>query len=173
MPNKTIRQTEPAPSVADAAEAREPVMRGMADRSRLGRKLTIFDFCTFPQNPGGFGTSERYHRRTVGDKQYERDIVKLRGKAKRKRAASLAGAAIAIMLLPMPTGAHAQQRTIYDASGKVSGRATTDSGGATTVYDAAGRVTGRTSTGSDGTTKFFDAGGRNVGSVTPTKQQSK
>ena len=37
-------------------------------------------------------------------------------------------------------------RTFYDASGRVSGRSTTDSGGSTTIYDASGRVTGRTST---------------------------
>ena len=53
-------------------------------------------------------------------------------------------------------------RTFYDASGRVSGRSTTDSGGSTTIYDASGRVTGRTSTSGNHTT-IYDASGRNVG----------
>jgi YD repeat-containing protein len=34
----------------------------------------------------------------------------------------------------------AQQRTIYDASGRIAGHVTTDSQGTTTIYDAAGGV---------------------------------
>ena len=62
--------------------------------------------------------------------------------------------------------AQAQQRTIYGADGKVTGRATTDSQGSTTIYDAAGRVTGRTSTDSSGTTTIYGADGHKAGSVT-------
>jgi YD repeat-containing protein len=142
--------------------------------SRLGRKLTTLDFIAVPQNPGGFSLSERYHRRLVGDQQYERDIAKLRSRAKRMLAASKACAAVAIVLLLMPTGAHAQQREFYDTrTGKSIGRATPDSSGSVTIYDPAGRVTGRTSTDSAGTTTFYDASGRNVGSVTTPQKREK
>jgi hypothetical protein len=40
--------------------------------TRLGRRLTILDFCTFPKNPGGFATSERYLRRLLGDKEFQK-----------------------------------------------------------------------------------------------------
>ena len=77
---------------------------------------------------------------------------------------------IALALLA-PTAAQAQQRTIYGADGKVTGRVTTDSQGSTTIYDASGRVTGRTSTDSQGTTTIYDASGRRTGSVTGPKPQ--
>ena len=57
----------------------------------------------------------------------------------------MAGAAVALALL-IPTDALAQSRTFYDASGRVTGRSITGSGGSTTIYGADGRVTGRTST---------------------------
>jgi hypothetical protein len=47
--------------------------------------------------------------------------------------------ALAITLM-LPTVAEAQQRTHYDASGKVLGRAVTGSNGSSTFYDAAGRA---------------------------------
>ena len=78
---------------------------------------------------------------------------------------SLAAVAIVLALLTV-SGAPAQQRTIYGADGKVTGRVTTDSANSTTIYDAAGRVTGRTSTDSQGTTTIYDANGRSTGSVT-------
>ena len=68
-------------------------------------------------------------------------------------------------LLAMVAPADAQQRTIYDSSGKVVGRTATDTQGSTTVYDAAGKVTGRLST-SGNTTTIYDAAGRNVGKTT-------
>jgi YD repeat-containing protein len=73
-------------------------------------------------------------------------------------------AAIALMAF-LPAGALAQSRTYYGADGKVVGRSTTDSGGATTIYGGSGRVTGRTSTDSSGTTTIYDADGRRIGSV--------
>ena len=78
--------------------------------------------------------------------------------------------AVALALL-MPTGVLAQSssRTFYDASGRVSGHSTTDSGGSTTIYE---RVTGRTSTSGNQTT-IYDASGRNVGRVTTTKPQGR
>jgi YD repeat-containing protein len=79
---------------------------------------------------------------------------------------------LAIMLaLLVPTEVLAQSRTFYDASGRVTGRSTTDSSGSTTIYDASGRVINRTSTDSQGTTTIYDAGGRNVGSA--TKQEKR
>ncbi|HEY2243432.1 MAG TPA: hypothetical protein VGH47_04310 [Xanthobacteraceae bacterium] len=38
-----------------------------------------------------------------------------------------------------------QQRTFYDANGRVTGRAATDSQGTTTYYDSRGNVVGRSS----------------------------
>jgi YD repeat-containing protein len=89
----------------------------------------------------------------------------------RARPATLAGLAVALALL-IPTGVLSFSRTFYDASGRVSGHSTTDSGGATTIYDASGRVTGRTATSGNQTT-IYDASGRNVGRVTTTKPQGK
>jgi YD repeat-containing protein len=75
----------------------------------------------------------------------------------------------AFVALALTVGAAmAQQRTIYDASGRVTGRASTASQGTTTFYDASGRVTGRTSTSSSGTTTVYDANGRAVGRITGT-----
>ncbi len=51
---------------------------------------------------------------------------------------------VAILLL-WPHKAHGQQRTVYGADGRVSGRAATDTQGTTTYYDAGGRVTARAS----------------------------
>ena len=60
-------------------------------------------------------------------------------------------AGVAIMLMLLQTAALAQSRTFYDSSGRVSGRSTTGTNGATTYYGADGRVTGRASTNSSGT----------------------
>jgi YD repeat-containing protein len=79
--------------------------------------------------------------------------------------------ATAFVALVMTAGAViAQQRTIYDASGRVTGRASTDSQGTTTFYDANGRVTGRSSISSSGTTTVYDANGRAVGRITGTRK---
>jgi YD repeat-containing protein len=54
-----------------------------------------------------------------------------------------------ILALALLTGqAQAQQRTFYDARGKVVGRAATDSQKTTTFYDAAGRKVGQATKGS-------------------------
>jgi YD repeat-containing protein len=48
---------------------------------------------------------------------------------------------LGLLTLALMTGAaSAQQRTIYDASGKRLGSATTDSQGTTTNYDARGKI---------------------------------
>jgi hypothetical protein len=60
-------------------------------------------------------------------------------------------AIIAIVLALFSTDALAQSRTYYDSSGRVSGRSTTGTNGATTFYGSDGRVTGRASTSSNGT----------------------
>ena len=83
--------------------------------------------------------------------------------------ASLIGFAVALALL-MPTDALAQQRTIYGADGRVIGRESTSTSGATTIYGSDGRVTGRTTTNSSGTVTVYDADGRRTGTVTTTKQ---
>ena len=72
---------------------------------------------------------------------------------------------ITILLLLVSTNVMAQQRTFYDANGRVTGRQATHSNGSTTIYDASGRVTGRTSTDSQGTTTIYDASGRKIGST--------
>jgi YD repeat-containing protein len=72
---------------------------------------------------------------------------------------------ITILLLLVSTNVLAQQRTFYDANGRVTGRQATHSQGSKTIYDASGRVTGRTSTDSQGTTAIYDASGRKIGST--------
>jgi YD repeat-containing protein len=62
-------------------------------------------------------------------------------------------------VLLIPTAAMAQQKTFYDASGRVIGTATT-SGNQTTFRDDRGRTTGRSATDTQGTTTFYDASGR-------------
>src|SRR5262245_49052303 len=62
-------------------------------------------------------------------------------------------------VLLIPTAAMAQQKTFYDASGRVIGTATT-SGNQTTFRDDRGRTTGRSATDSQGTTTLYDASGR-------------
>jgi len=68
----------------------------------------------------------------------------------------------------MTGAASAQQRTFYDSSGKVVGRSSTDSSGATTNYDSRGNVISREST-SGNTTTIYDARGRDVGRVTTNR----
>jgi len=73
---------------------------------------------------------------------------------------------LALLTLAALTGAaSAQQRTIYDASGKVTGRSSTSSSGAATNYDARGRIVGRESTNGNQTT-VYDARLRKVGRFT-------
>jgi len=62
-------------------------------------------------------------------------------------------------VLLIPTAAMAQQKTFYDASGRVIGTATT-SGNQTTFRDDRGRTTGRSAIDSQGTTTLYDASGR-------------
>jgi YD repeat-containing protein len=69
------------------------------------------------------------------------------------------------LALSFATAAHAQQRTLYDAFGRVVGRAATDSQGSTTLYDSSGRVVAR-DTKSGNTTTIYDATGRNMGKTT-------
>jgi hypothetical protein len=73
------------------------------------------------------------------------------------------------LALVMPTAALAQQRTIY-RDGKVIGRESTGTDGASTFYDSTGRAVGRSSTSSSGTTTYFDARGRKTGTVTETSK---
>ena len=69
---------------------------------------------------------------------------------------------LALIALAATTGnAQAQSRTLYDASGKVVGRSSTDSSGTVTNYDSRGRVISRETMTGD-TTTVYDAGGRSV-----------
>ena len=72
---------------------------------------------------------------------------------------------LAALTLAMASEASAQQRTLYDASGRVVGRSSTDSQGTVTNYDARGRVISREST-TGNTTTIYDASGRSVGRFT-------
>jgi hypothetical protein len=48
---------------------------------------------------------------------------------------------LALLTLALMTGAaSAQQRTLYDASGGIAGRSSTDSSGTVTNYDARGKI---------------------------------
>ena len=71
-------------------------------------------------------------------------------------------AALALAVL-LPATALAQQRTIYGADGKVTGRVATDSQGSVFV--------GRTSTNSQGKTTIYDVNGRKTGSVTTNRSK--
>jgi len=73
---------------------------------------------------------------------------------------------IALATLVAMTGAAlSQQRTLYDNSGRVIGRCSTDSQGTVTTYDARGKVISReTTTGN--TTTIYDSAGRAVGRFT-------
>ncbi|KRR23185.1 hypothetical protein CQ14_33575 [Bradyrhizobium lablabi] len=65
----------------------------------------------------------------------------------------------------LATKVSAQQRTFYDATGKIVGRSSTDSQGTVTNYDSRGRAISRETT-SSGTTTVYNASGRNVGRFT-------
>ena len=70
---------------------------------------------------------------------------------------------LALLTLALMTGAaSAEQRTFYDASGKIVGRSSTNSAGTTTNYDSRGRVISREHT-SGTTTTIYDASGRVLG----------
>ena len=76
------------------------------------------------------------------------------------------------VLVAMTGAALPQSRTFYDSTtGRITGRSTTDSGGATTYYGADGRVIGRSATTGNSTTTIYNAGGHNVGRVvtSPTR----
>ncbi len=75
---------------------------------------------------------------------------------------------VLLTLAMLTDAASAQQRTFYDASGKVVGRSATDSQGTVTTYDSRGRVISRETTTGNQTT-IYDARGRNVGKVTTNR----
>jgi YD repeat-containing protein len=72
---------------------------------------------------------------------------------------------VATMLFVLHNCTASAQQIFYDASGKIVGRASTDSQGSTTFYDAGGKVTGRSAKSGE-TTTLYDAAGRNIGRVT-------
>ncbi len=72
----------------------------------------------------------------------------------------------AILTTLVLTGAaSAQQRTLYDSSGRAVVRSVTGSNGAVTNYDAKGRVMSRETTSRNRTTTIYDAGGHTIGRV--------
>ena len=74
------------------------------------------------------------------------------------KAFCLASLALSVLVMP----ASAQQRTFYDSSGRVTGRAVTG-GNTTTFYDSYGRVTGRGTTNSSSSTTIYESSGRTTG----------
>ena len=84
------------------------------------------------------------------------------------------GVVVALVALIIMTGAAlAQERTLYDSSGRVVGRASTDSQGTTTFRDAGGRTTGRESPNGSGGTTIYDPGGRAIGRTTGGKDGNR
>jgi len=74
---------------------------------------------------------------------------------------------LALLTLAMLTeAASAQQRTLYDASGRAVVRSVTGSNGAVTNYDSRGRVISRETTSRNRTTTIYDAHGHTLGRVT-------
>jgi YD repeat-containing protein len=69
---------------------------------------------------------------------YDRDMVMM-------TATTLLCAVIFVAALLWTRPVHGEQRTFYDAGGKVTGRAATDTQGTTTFYDARGNVVARES----------------------------
>jgi YD repeat-containing protein len=73
-----------------------------------------------------------------------------------------------ILVTAAPDAASSQTRQFYGAGGNRIGSSTTDSQGTTTFYDASGKVTARASKSGD-TTTIYDATGRVVGKATGGK----
>jgi YD repeat-containing protein len=73
---------------------------------------------------------------------------------------------LALLTLVLTGAAEAQQRTLYESSGKAVVRSVTGSNGGVTNYGADGRVISRETTSGNGTTTIYDAGGRTVGRFT-------
>jgi YD repeat-containing protein len=76
-----------------------------------------------------------------------------------------------VALLPLArqaTAADDTNRTFYDASGRVTGTAST-SGGTTTYRDAMGRTTGSATRLPDGRTEFRNSRGRVTGTSSTSK----
>ena len=67
--------------------------------------------------------------------------------------------------LALTGAASAQQRTLYDSSGRAVVRSVTGSNGAVTNYDAQGRVISRETTSRNRTTTIYDAHGHTIGRV--------
>jgi YD repeat-containing protein len=76
----------------------------------------------------------------------------------------------AAILLVLATAASAQQTTIRNANGQITGTVSTDSNGQRTFRDGSGRMTGTANTNSNGTTTFRDAGGRTTGTATAPRR---
>ena len=70
-----------------------------------------------------------------------------------------------VLVLAAGLSAQAQQTTIRDASGRITGTVTTDSNGTKTFRDGSGRTTGTATTDSNGTTTFRDSSGRTTGTA--------
>jgi YD repeat-containing protein len=83
-------------------------------------------------------------------------------------AGTLIGTTIAVVLA---SAALAQQRTVYDKSGRVVGQITTDSAGTRTIYGPDGRVVAREATDAQGTTTIYDAVGKKVGTTTMPRKK--
>jgi YD repeat-containing protein len=77
---------------------------------------------------------------------------------------------IIALALVLAAPAHAQQATIRDASGRITGTVSTDSNGTKTFRDGSGRTTGTATTDSNGTTTFRDASGRTTATASGSRR---
>ena len=70
----------------------------------------------------------------------------------------------------LATAASAQQTTLRDASGRITGTVTTDANGTKTFRDGSGRTTGTANTDANGTTTFRDGSGRMTGTASTPRR---
>ena len=123
--------------------------------ARLARAIgAVNPFRRFLTGPGrvsdgGRDEADRLLRATL------RKCLKRREKMKKTLV-------VITLLIPFATFAQ-NNKTFYDSSGRVAGRAITDTQGRTTFYDASGRVTGRAIPDTHSRTTFYDASGRVTG----------
>ena len=75
------------------------------------------------------------------------------------------------MALTFATAASAQQSTTFrNATGQITGTATTDRNGQTTFRDRSGRTTGTATIDANGMTTFRDGSGRTTGTASTPRR---
>ena len=74
------------------------------------------------------------------------------------------------LLFVLATPVIAQQTTVRDANGRLTGTVSRDSNGTETFRDANGRLSGTATRDSNGTTTFRDSSGRMTGTAERARQ---